>query len=467
MIKFSYFANSFTLLFCFLIFDKIAIAQSVNKKLQAAFSVFEKDQQLNHAISSLYVVDANSGNVVFDKNSKIGLAPASTQKIITSVTAFELLKNDFQYKTEISYDGNINNGTLFGNLIIVGSGDPTIGSWRWESTKEDSVMGRILQALNSKGIKKIVGNIYLDISNWENNTQNDTWTWQDIGNYYGAGLSSFMWRENQFDIILKSGKNIGDSVEIKSYKPHLYSVSYQSLLTSAPRGSGDNAYIYIFPREVRGTIPIGENNFVIAGAMPNAPFQFASTLADSLNKKGFGSSIHPTIINVSKNDNRIKLHEEVSPPLDSIIYWFNKKSVNLFGEALLKTIGFNKENFGSIENGIKTLKKFWEQNGVAAEELTIYDGSGLSPQNRVTTHAQVEILQFAKSKTWFPSFLNALPEYNNMSMKSGTIRGVKGFCGYHKAKNGKEYIFSFLVNNYNGIASTLVNKMYRVLDNLK
>ena len=52
-------------------------------------------------------------------------------------------------------------------------------------------------------------------------------------------------------------------------------------------------------------------------------------------------------------------------------------------------------------------------------------------------------------------------------MKSGTISDVKAFCGYHKAKNGSEYIFSFLVNNYNGKASALVDKMYKVLDVLK
>jgi serine-type D-Ala-D-Ala carboxypeptidase/endopeptidase (penicillin-binding protein 4) len=82
-------------------------------------------------------------------------------------------------------------------------------------------------------------------------------------------------------------------------------------------------------------------------------------------------------------------------------------------------------------------------------------------------HAQVEILKYAKTKNWFPSFYNALPDYNGMKMKSGTIRDVKAFCGYHIAKDGKEYIFSFLVNNYTGKSSELVQKMYKVLDVLK
>ena len=99
--------------------------------------------------------------------------------------------------------------------------------------------------------------------------------------------------------------------------------------------------------------------------------------------------------------------------------------------------------------------------------MNISDGSGLSPINRVTTHAQVEILKYAKTKDWFPNFYDALPEHNNMKMKSGTISDVKAFCGYQKGSDGKEYIFSFIVNNYNGRSSELVYKMYKVLDRLK
>ena len=146
---------------------------------------------------------------------------------------------------------------------------------------------------------------------------------------------------------------------------------------------------------------------------------------------------------------------------------FNKKSINLYGEALIKTFAYEKKGFGSTDSGVAIVKDFWKQKGIDEDELNISDGSGLSPQNRVTTHAQVEILKYAKGKSWFPSFYNSLPEYNGMKIKSGTIKDVKGYCGYHKAKDGSEYIFSFLVNNYNGMASGLVNKMYKVLDVLK
>ena len=80
-----------------------SFAQTINQKLKNAFQQFESDEQLKHAISSLYVIDAKTGKVVFDKNSRIGLAPASTQKIITSVTAFELLGKTIGTKLNLVY----------------------------------------------------------------------------------------------------------------------------------------------------------------------------------------------------------------------------------------------------------------------------------------------------------------------------------------------------------------------------
>jgi D-alanyl-D-alanine carboxypeptidase/D-alanyl-D-alanine-endopeptidase (penicillin-binding protein 4) len=76
-------------------------------------------------------------------------------------------------------------------------------------------------------------------------------------------------------------------------------------------------------------------------------------------------------------------------------------------------------------------------------------------------------LKYAKQQSWFPYFFKALPEYNNMKMKSGSISDVKGYCGYHTSSDGTQYIFSFLVNNYNGLSSDVVKKMYKVLDSLK
>jgi D-alanyl-D-alanine carboxypeptidase/D-alanyl-D-alanine-endopeptidase (penicillin-binding protein 4) len=161
------------------------------------------------------------------------------------------------------------------------------------------------------------------------------------------------------------------------------------------------------------------------------------------------------------------LHTETSPAFDTIIYWLNKKSINLYAEALVKTIGFQKTKVGSTEKGLELIKQFWKAKGIDERELNILDGSGLSPSNRITAHAMVQVLQYAKKQRWFDGFYNSFPEFNGMKMKSGTIKDVKGFAGYHTSKTGVEYAFCFIVNNYNGPTSHLVQKMYKVLDELK
>src|SRR6185295_3580238 len=117
-----------------------ASAQSISQRIEKAYSEFEADSQLRHAISSLYVINAKTGEVVFDKNSRIGLAPASTQKIITASTAYELLGKDYKYKTKLAYAGIVENEVLSGDLIIIGSGDPTLGSSRFYSSKSQTIL---------------------------------------------------------------------------------------------------------------------------------------------------------------------------------------------------------------------------------------------------------------------------------------------------------------------------------------
>ncbi len=442
-------------------------SQTVSDRLLSAFTAFEKDSQLSSGISSLYVLDAKTGKVVFEKNAKLGMAPASTQKIITSASAYELLGKDFRYKTEFGYTGKLEGTALKGNILVRPSGDPTLGSWRWNNTKEDAVLNRITAAYKKTGIKSHWG-IYVDQKNWDSETIPDGWIWQDIGNYYGAGATGINWRENQFDIVLQSSGELGSSVKVVNTIPAVYKYLIHSKVTAAAKGTGDNAYVY-YPLQqgvgiVRGTIPIGEKAFTISAASPDAKRWFSDRLGQTFLQMGGGEVHHddPPLTTPQKI-----IHTETSPPLDSIIYWFNKKSINLYGEALVKTIAYQKKGIGDTDEGVSLIKNFWKSKGLDDKGLNIVDGSGLSPLNRVTTQAQVFILQYAKKQAWFSGFYFSLPEYNGMKMKSGTIRGAKGFCGYHISKDGNEYIFSFLVNNYNGSASAIVRKMYNVLDVLK
>lgn len=431
---------------------------------------FVQDTQLQHAVVSLYIKD-ESGKVVFEKNIQTGMAPASTEKIVTAATAFEILGSNFQYTTEFS-DYAVNEKAHV--LVIKGSCDPSLGSWRWKATLEPEVMNRIATAIQQNGIKQI-DSVIIDNTGWEDETIPGGWTWRDIGNYYGAGAASINWRENQFDIVLSSGSTINEPVKIIACKPPIYNYSIENYATSAEKGTGDNTYVYMPVNSnsgvIRGTIPINEARYAISASIPSSINQFVFSLADTLNKKGIiASNAYRTMDkwHPYKFTGQLKpIHKETSPTLDSMVYWFLKKSINLYGEALLKTVAYNKTDTGSTEKGIEELQKIWKDKGIEKYELNLLDGSGLSPENRITTHAEVTVLEYAIGKPWFEAYLNAFPEYNGMKMKSGTISHVKGFAGYQKSKDGHKYVFSFLINGYNGSESILVKKMYKVLDNLK
>lgn len=458
------------LFFALLSIQYLLPAQTVGERIRKSFNRFMADSQLKHAAISLYVIDAKTGQTVFDMNSQLGLAPASTQKIITSVTAFELLGRDYRFKTQfglITEHGNTQ------TICIQPSGDPTFGSNRFASSSPSAVFEHVYAALAKNGYKPGLISFSIDSTQFTTNSIPDGWIWQDLGNYYGAGAGVINWRENQFDISLKSGDKPGEKTELISFNGSKdFLSSFVNEVKTASRGTGDNAYIYLplsnGDYRIRGTIPAGESNFTISGAVWSGAEYMVNDFGKMIAQKSGNKFSGNTMFTYRKIPDTARIvYTHNSPGLDSIIYWFNRKSINLYGEALIKTIALEKAGYGSADSGLAILRRFWKENGLDPDELNMYDGSGLSPLNRVTTHAQVEILKYARTKSWFPAFYDALPEYNGMKMKSGTISDVKGYCGYHKAKDGREYIFSFLINNYTGKTAPVVSKMFRVLDELK
>lgn len=448
---------------------------NVSQKVDAAAKALLSDPQIKHAIVGLYIVNSATGEVVYNLNGGIGLAPASTQKVITSTAAFDMLGEKFRYATILGYDGKIDNGVLNGNVYLVGQCDPTFGSWRYPSTKRDVILKRITTALQQKGIQSINGNIIIDDSKFSFQSTPGGWIWDDIGNYYGAGAWALNWNENQYDLKLKPGAKEGDNVEIISTTPTLQAAVLQNKLKTGKPGSGDNAYIYLPPYSgsgfVEGTVPAGESSFTISGAMPNPAFQVAAELQQALEKQSITVSGNVQTLSAMGKKGAAAytgvLDTIYSPTLDSVVYWFLQKSINLYGEALMKTMAAQKGKTGSTEDGVALVRQFWSERGVEKSAFKMMDGSGLSPQNRVTTEGMVTVLQYAKDKPWYNAFYNGLPLYNGMKMKSGTIGGSKAFAGYHTSKTGVGYTFAIIINNFDGSASSVVQKMYKVLDELK
>jgi len=459
-----------------LFFATQCYAQFPIAKIEQAYQNLVNDEQAKYAITSLCVLDAQSGKVIFAKNENIGLATASTLKTITSATAFSVLGKDFKYQTTLAYSGKITpDGTLQGDLIIIGAGDPTLGSWRYEQTKENVVLNQWVSAIKNAGIKKIEGAVIGDDSLWGTQTMPEGWIWQDMGNYYGAGNSSLAWRENQFDIHLKPGASLGADVSIQKTVPAMPYLKVVNELKTGSSGSGDNAYAYLPPfgnlAYLRGTWGMGISKKGISLALPDPAFDVAYRLQDTLLRLNITSTTAATTARKLGLDGKTlpivsqKLVTLSSPTLSEIVYWFNKKSVNLYGEQLLRTIAWKLGKTPSTKNGASSVINFWVAKGIDKNALNILDGSGLSPGTRVTTLAMASILFQAQKEDWFAAYYNSFPDNNGMKLKSGSINDVSAYAGYYTDAKGNKYITVININNYNG--SGISKKLFKVLDTLK
>ncbi len=444
-----------------------ALAQK-ETELEQAMRRFMADEQIRYGQAGLVVKELQTSKVLIDWNGSIGLAPASTQKIFTAAAALDQLGTGFQYSTALLYNGKVQNGVLSGDLIIQGAGDPSFGSWRYAQTREQQNLSAWTDALRTAGIKEVRGQIKVNQNGFSQQPLPGGWIWDDMGNYYGAGSWGINWRENQFDLIMVPGDKAGDSLKAWRMEPMIPYLQFQNRITTGKPGSGDNGYIYSPPYATHGfaegTIPAGVNSFTIAGAMPNPFTVLAQTLERNLQAAGIAFNNNTT---TSAKQDGVLLHAYASPNMDSLVYWFMQKSINLYGEALLKTLAQQKNGIGSTDAGVQWMRKYWQERGIDPNALRMVDGSGLSPLNRNTAYAQIAALEFASRQNWFAAYLQSFPINNQMQLKSGTIQGAKAYSGYYTNASGKTYLISFLVNNYNGSASAITRKMFAVLDVLK
>ncbi|MCW3101258.1 MAG: dacC, partial [Chthonomonadaceae bacterium] len=336
-------------------------AQSLQQKIQSAFNRLQADSQCRYGVVSLTVLDAKTGERVFGVNPDMGLAPGSTMKTVTTITAFNVLGKDFQYHTQFGYTGTIANGTLNGDVIIKGSGDPTLGSWRWETTKEMHILYQLVAALQKAGINRINGRVIGDDSVYGTQAIPDGWIMQDLGTYYGAGATGLCWRENQFDIQLRTGR-VGAPIGVAGTVPNTPYLNIKSELTNGAEGTGDAAYPYL-PSSgtnimyLRGTYAIDQSKKLVSAAIPDPAFDAAYRLTDTLKRLGIIVSGLPesTLTLTAKGQPTPQIATNltaiVSPTLSQIVYWTNRKSINLYAEELLKAIPLKSGKAGSTTDG--------------------------------------------------------------------------------------------------------------------
>lgn len=445
-------------LFLLLLFCSVHLfSQSVAERIDSSVKTLLASAPMLSGSISIYVTDG-AGSPVYEFESYKGLSPASTMKIFTAATAMETLGRNYTYSTKVAVDEH---------LYITSNGDPTLGSWRYEGKKPEDFISGVIEALKSKNIKKISGNLILDDGCFDFQKIPGGWPYNDMGNYYGAGVWGINWRENQFDI-----QTVGKDIKSFSFN----TAGYKTVNEIRTEGSSDRSIIYTHPYSdliyMNGTLPA--KAMTVSGALPNPPRQLANELIEALKKNNveFSGEI---IVNSERMMNAEKpivfpvqntIYTHKSPPLEKIVYWFLRKSVNLYGETLVKTLAREKTASPSFGNGMKYLKDFWIQKGIDTRLISFSDGSGLSPQNYVATKAEVQALLWAQQQPWFQAYFEGFPvQGNGMKMKSGSIKDCRAFAGYHTSADGRHYVFSVIMNNYQ--ATDLSDALYRILNNLK
>lgn len=446
-------------------------------KLQAYVDEFALDDCFQSAGLGIVISNVKTDEILASNQAYLALTPASAQKLITTATALEILGCNYQFKTQIETDGKLlANGTLTGNLIVKGFGDPTLGSKYF--TKNKSVELLIAEKIKALGINKIQGKIRADDS-YISSQIPSTWIWEDIANYYGAIPNGLSFHDNMYTLFFSSGK-AGSTTQLIKTEPQNTGLIFDNQVISSTVNR-DLAYIFggntSNKRRIEGSIPQNRAQFKVKGALLRPKISLTETLNKSFRKAGI--EIENKVIPAKERKLLISLN---SPKLKEIIKLTNQKSINLFADHILFEIGNNEFGEASWKNGIKAVTNFWDQKGLATKYISLYDGSGLSHFNSVSANFFDQILRIMYRSKYANEFISSLPVagisgtlksfgknsnlLGNWRAKTGSMTGVRTYCGYLRTKSGKEYAVTILINNSTCSSSALNNKLLTLLNKL-
>jgi len=394
-------------------------------------------------IEGIYAVRMSTGEVLLDQMSDQSFVPSSCMKITTTGAALHLLGPNLRFETHLEYDGSIANGKLLrGNLYIRGGGDPCLGSDRiagvlpWEKQLETWA-----NAIEQLGIKQIEGSVIGDATCWEKALSVPSWSWEDLGNYYGAGACGLTFHENFYTLVFSPGKKVGEKTKVLRTDPPELAHTFQNEVITGPEGSGDRACVYgaeYFPTQfVRGTIPEAVKEFSIKGAIPDPAAWCTKLLCGKLQRRGIfigNKSIAP-------KESRTLIHTNLSPTVGEIVHYTNQKSINLYAEHLLKKMGEVDSKEGSTDAGVLAVTTFWKSQGLNLDGFHMADGSGLSRKNRVTPKELVQMLLLMKKSAYFSIFYDSLPKRGIVRAKTGSMSFVRALAGYEG-----DIAFAILIN---------------------
>lgn len=454
-------------------------------------NVLGSDDFKGASVSMLAVT--GDGDTLLCHDSGRLLIPASNMKLVSTALAMHSLGPDYRYGTSIGYSGTIEEGTLRGDLYIIGGGDPTIGSDNPIATPLDTLFWEWMGMISDTGISHIEGNIVGDGRFFSGMDGHPTWEVCDAGTYYGTGTSGLSFYENVQDFNVSAGKKPGDPVNIEPGYPETPWMEFIYSCTTGKPGTGNSLYFYpdsFYPcGEMRGSFAVDRQPRTehAANRFPEytLAWYFWRFLADNGIESEEGPADTGPVFGICAmpQDSLKIIGRTFSAPLSDIIAETNRKSNNLYAETLMKTLGKEYCGSGCYDSSYVAVRGLLEETGVTGHKTIIRDGSGLSRENLLSADFLCDLLMKMTLSPSFEDFFNSLPrpggigtlEYEMQSvpfsikdrirMKSGSMGGVRCLSGYIIPETGARedmIIFSLLVNGY----TVPLYRIQRALDSI-
>lgn len=447
------------LFFSFLIIT-ISFPQSLSTKLNKIIG----NKFFDTCLVALQVEDLTDNQTLFNKNEKILLRPASNMKILTSAAGLIFLGENYEFTTNLYYDGFISNDTLNGNLYFEGGCDP-------DFTTNDFY--HFVNALQEKNIRYVNGNIFGDVSFKDSLYWGKGWMWDDDPSSDAPRLSALNLNDNCVTIVTSENK-----IEL------LPKTNFVELIFN------DQDSVFSVSRDwLNGTNKIlinGKSNYIdsIKVNIINPEQYFLTVFREILDSNGISVSGE---IGLSKVNENSKLLESLKRKYSDVIINLNKNSDNLSAEMTLYAL--SEKYFGrpaSAENGIKIIYSLIDSTGLKSKNYRIADGSGVSHYNVISSELIAKFLKYIyqkyqdKFKILYDSFpvagvdgtlknrMKLSKAFNNVHAKTGTLTGVSCLSGYVTTRRNHLLAFSIMMQNFVGSskqARDFQDKICEILSN--
>jgi len=413
------------------------------------------------------VLSLDRGDVLYERNSGRVYMPASNNKILTSCAALIRLGPDFRYKTRIATNGQIMEGALHGNLIVIGSGDPS-NAPRFLSGDPFRNFTEWAGVLKQAGVSSIQGDIIGDDGVFQEQMLGTGWEWDDLGFSSAAPVNALQFNENLATIEITPAATENASAVVRLLPLDGYVSITSKVLTGPPESETHIRIDWAESGEavtLTGAIPIGSKpvDRTIAVRLPT--LYYLTALKHALQESGIDvTHCNLIVVRGAGTPSSTILLEHASPPLIEIIRQLLKVSQNLYSETLVRTLGAVVRKDGSFAQGKEVVEEALATMAVEKGSYAYVDGSGLSRMNLVSADALVRIFKYMYRHKLFPQFYDALPvggvdgtiasrmkgtrAENNVHAKTGSISNVRALSGYVRTADGEMLAFSFLANNF-------------------